>query len=311
MKTVLGIDFGGSKIALAVADLHGRRLAEQVIPTRAGDGGKTVLGRAIAAAHELLGQVPPEYELAGVGVSTIGIPLRQGVQLAPAIPGWEDVALRPSIEPEFGAPVKVATDVKAAATAEARWGALAGADPAIYVNLGTGLAAAVVLGGRVVDGAHGASGEIGYNLMSPADVGRAIASRQMLEGTVSGMGLAAAGSRHLGRTVTAAQVFGAAPEDPGLEAIVAAFIRHLSHHLVNLAIAIDPARIAIGGGMARSWARLRPTLGQALQAGVPFPPQLVLAANPFDAPLIGALSLGAEAAGAAPADKHRLPEKQH
>ena len=67
--------------------------------------------------------------------------------------------------------------------------------------------------------------------------------------------------------------------------------------LVNLVIAVDPARVAIGGGMVGSWERLHGPLDQALKSGVPFPPELVLAAYPFDAPLVGALALGAEAAG--------------
>ena len=99
------------------------------------------------------------------------------------------MALDSSIRAAFGVPVRVATDVKAAATAEARWGALAGSDPAIYLNLGTGLAAAIIVGGRVLDGAHGASGEIGYNLVNASHVGLDIGSRPMLEDTVSGMGL--------------------------------------------------------------------------------------------------------------------------
>ena len=59
-------------------------------------------------------------------------------------------------------------DVNAAAAAELRWGALRGVDIGLYVNLGTGLAAALVVGGRVVPGAHGAAGEIGYLLVDPA-----------------------------------------------------------------------------------------------------------------------------------------------
>ncbi len=220
------------------------------------------------------------------------------MELAPAIPGWENMALASAVEAAFGAPVRLATDVKAAATAEARWGALAGYDPAIYLNLGTGLGAAIVVGGRVVKGAHGASGEIGYNLVDAGDAGLEIAARPILEDTVSGMGLAASGSRLLGRLVTAGEVFDGAQADPRLGSLITALIRQLSAHLVNLVIAVDPARVAIGGGMARSWERLQAPLEQALKSGVPYPPELVLAAYPFDAPLVGALALGAEVAGA-------------
>ena len=209
------MDFGGTKIALAVCDLDGRCLAQQVLATRPDDGSDAVLGRGISAGQALLARMEERCQLAAVGVSTIGIPRENGVALAPAIPGWEHVALASSIRAGFGAPVRVATDVKAAATAETRWGALAGSDPAIYLNLGTGLAVAIVVGGRVLEGAHGASGEIGYNLVSASHVGMDIGSRPMLEDTVSGMGLSANGSRLLGRTVTAEQVFDAGPGRPG------------------------------------------------------------------------------------------------
>jgi glucokinase len=61
---------------------------------------------------------------------------------------------------------------------------------------------------------------------------------------------------------------------------------------------VDPARIAVGGGLARSWATIAPRLRAALDAAVPFPPDLALAQFPFDAPLVGALALGVEAAAA-------------
>jgi hypothetical protein len=68
--------------------------------------------------------------------------------------------------------------------------------------------------------------------------------------------------------------------------------------VVNLAISVNPARIAVGGGLVRSWERLRPGLEEALKAGTPFPPELVPARFPDDAPLIGAVALAADAAGA-------------
>ena len=67
--------------------------------------------------------------------------------------------------------------------------------------------------------------------------------------------------------------------------------------------------------MAGSWARLQPDLERALNAGAPFPPQLVLAEFPHDAPLIGAVALAVDAAqrqhdtqhAAADLDGHRRP----
>jgi glucokinase len=331
VKAVLGVDFGGTKIAVAVCDLDGHCLAERVLATCPGDGATAVLGRGIAAGQALVARSERTHQLAGVGVSTIGVPGDNGVELAPAIPGWENVGLRRSLGDAFGVPVKVGTDVKAAASVEARWGALVGPGPAIYLNLGTGLGAAIVVGGQVLDGAHGASGEIGYSLVAPSHVGLGLGARPTLEDTVSGMGVAAKGSRLLGRPITANEVFGAQRakgdlngpdldgpdldgpdlDGPDLSGVVGTFIGELSYHLVNLAIAVDPARIAVGGGMAGSWGRLHPPLDQALKSGVPFPPDLVLATYPFDAPLLGALALGAEAAGTSLARAVRLHENHN
>ncbi len=128
--------------------------------------------------------------LAAVGVATFGIPFDDRVELAPAIDGWESLELGRELRRAFpGAAIRMATDAKAAAQAEVRWGALAGFDPAIYLNLGTGLAAAIVTGGQVLAGSHGAAGEIGYSLREPADVGRADGLRIPLEDMVSGQAL--------------------------------------------------------------------------------------------------------------------------
>ena len=186
--------------------------------------------------------------------------------------------------------MEVVTDVKAAAAVEGRDGALAGHDPGLYLNLGTGLAAAIVCDGRVVAGANGAAGEIGYNLVRRGGD----AELSMLEHLVSGIGLAATARRRGGVALSAEQVF--AEANPQLAGLVEEFVDELGFHLVNLAVAIDPSRIAVGGGMVRSWPRLKGSLRRALDESVPFPPELVVGAFPYDAALRGAVSLAVETA---------------
>jgi glucokinase len=279
---VLGLDFGGTKIAAAINDCDGNRLGSATVDTPARRGARATLEAGLRSATELI-------EVAGghvvsVGVSTIGIPGESGAALAPAVPGWDDLALGAEIGAAFpGAIVRVTNDVKAAATAEATSGALAGVNPGIYLNLGTGLAAAIVVDGTVVSGRHGAAGEIGYNLRAIEDVGRA--ERVPLEDAVSGKALP-----------DPAGAFERAATDPDMAALVQAFLSELSYHVVNLAIAVDPARVVVGGGMVRSWQYIEGGLRRALDAAVPFPPELMRAAFPYDAPLLGALALGNDAA---------------
>jgi glucokinase len=331
---VLGLDFGGTKIAAAVCRLDGTRLGSATVGSGGELGARASFDRGVATARKLLASTAPGVPLAAVGVSTFGIPFDDRVELAPAISGWGELPLGRELRAAFpGSVVRMATDAKAAAAAEVRWGALADCDPAIYLNLGTGLSAALVSGGQVIGGANGAAGEIGYNLRALADVGRTLDDRVPLEDMISGQALArrAAALDRIpdgpartpdgpartpdgtgrtpdgaartpdstdGRPLAAVDVLTASAAEPDLDQLASEFVAELAFHVVNLAILVNPVRIAVGGGLVQSWDRLRPGLEQALSVGTPFPPELVTARFPADAPLIGAVALAADAARA-------------
>ena len=296
---VLGLDYGGTKIAAAVADLAGNRLASTTTDSGGALGAQASFARGIQVARGLLAATAPGSEPAAVGVSTFGIPFEDRVELAPAIDGWAQLPMGRELRAAFpGSQIRMATDAKAAAQAEVRWGVLADRDPAVYLNLGTGLAAAIVVGGEVVNGVNGAAGEIGYNLRSVTDVGRALDRRQLLEHMVSGQALAHRAAS-ADRRLSAAEVFAAAAApDSELDDLIDDFVGELAFHLVNLAILVNPARIAVGGGIVGSWDRIRSPLQHALESGTPFPPELVVAHFPDDAPLLGAVAIAVEAAQA-------------
>src|SRR5260221_4124267 len=160
---VLAIDCGGTKIAVATAAMTGSILQQARLDTHAFHGAQQVLERTTVTAHALIEQTVAEVggQCVAVGVVTPGIVRDNGVLLSPNIPGWEQVSLRETMRANLRIPTVLAeNDVKAAAMAEVLWGALKGADPAVFLSLGTGIAAAIVIGGRVVTRAHGASGEI-------------------------------------------------------------------------------------------------------------------------------------------------------
>jgi glucokinase len=309
---LLGIDFGGTKIAVAVCDLAGNKLASVVVDSLGERGARVSFDHGVQTAKALLAESADGARLAAVGVATFGIPFDDRVELAPAISNWDVLELGREVRAAFpGTTVELATDAKAAAQAEVRWGSLAGADPAVYLNIGTGLAAAIVIGGHVLAGRDGAAGEIGYNLREVADVGLPDGQRTMLENMVSGMALQRRASS-AGRLLTAADVFDRTDDEASLDDLITAFVDELAFHLVNLAILVNPAKIAVGGGMTRSWDRIEPRLTEALRAGVPYPPDLVLAHFPHDAPLLGAVALAVDAAaGTALREPAPAPDLPH
>ncbi|MFF5208807.1 ROK family protein [Streptosporangium sp. NPDC000396] len=286
MSRVLGIDFGGTKVAIGVSDADGPSPAES-LRLKTGD---EILPRALAAARDLVGSP------AAVGVSTCGV-IRDGrVRLAPNVPGWEGLELPRLLREEFGSvPVVIDNDVNAAAAAELRWGALRGVSTGLYVNLGTGLAAALVVGGQVVAGAHGAAGEIGYLLSSPAEPGFTEGHAPMEE-RVSGAALAARGSALLGRRVTTAELFGLVG-DPLVRDVVDEAVDVLAMTVANLCVVLDPELVVVGGGMMGQADRILPVLASAVARAVPFPPGIGPARFVHDAPLLGALALAYTASG--------------
>lgn len=152
---VIAIDFGGTKIDVATANCVGELLERALTLARSLMARTAALtgGRCLAA-----------------GVVSPGVILPDRILLAPNVPGWEQLALTDIVRDRLEmSRIAVGTDVKAAAVAEARWGSLQDADPGIFLSLGTGIALAIVIGGKVLMGAHGTAGEIGYSLRSVAD----------------------------------------------------------------------------------------------------------------------------------------------
>ena len=290
---VLGIDFGGTKIALATAAVGGEILETTRLQTQAADGAAQALERSLAAGRALIDATAGRC--VAVGAVSPGIVQTDRVLLAPNVPGWDALALPDALRDGLQIDsVAVGNDVKAAALAEARWGSLRGADPGLLVILGTGVAAGIVIGGQVLAGANGAAGEIGYALRGPADETGAADGRAPLEEFVGGRAIGERGSRLLGATVSAADVF--ASDDAAARALIDETLAELATHVANLVIALDPARVAVGGGLMSHGKLVLAALERRLRLAAPFPPELVPAAFVHDGSLRGALALGLEVA---------------
>lgn len=284
-----------------MADLEGRILEQTELPTEASAGGEDAIRRTLAAARALIAH---HVEMRGgnciaVGAVSPGIVLADRVLLAPNIPGWEKLSLPDLLRNGLGVEhVMVGTDVKWAAVAEAKWGSLRNFDPAVFISFGTGMGAAAVIGGRVRSGAHGAAGEIGYNLRGIQDERGIAAGHAPLEEFAGGWAIGERGSSVLGGNLTAADVF--ASTDARARSIVDEALAELSVHVANIAILLDPERIAVGGGLMSSADRILGHLTRRLRMAVPFPPEIVPARFIHDGALRGAALLALEAAASPP-----------
>jgi len=290
---VLGIDFGGTKVALCVDDA-GVVLASDRMPIRSGESAREVVGRTITAARRLLdGCVAP---VAAVGIVTPGIVHDHRIELAPNVDGWSELSLRARFVDGLDTPVvAVGNDVKAAALAEARTGALVGVNPGLYLNLGTGIAAAMVVDGVVVQGAHGAAGEIGYGAVGAVSELDWSGEDAPLEDHIGGRGLGRRGSKRFGTDGSARSMLNLARTDAVAASFLQESIDELARHILTCALFLDPQRVVVGGGMSRATELILDPLRARLKSAMAFPPDIVESRFGADASLRGAVELARRA----------------
>ena len=183
---LLGIDIGGTKTAFVRALSDGTIVDRRVIASHAADGADVMLRRIADTAREAIGSLPISH----VGVSVGGpVNAEMGTVLGPPnLPGWTDVPLARQLCGALGRPVRVEHDAKASALAEWQFGAGRGVDNLMFLTLGTGLGAGIIIDGRLIRGAGEAAGEIGHWRIA-ADGPLCYGKRGSLEGWASGSGL--------------------------------------------------------------------------------------------------------------------------
>lgn len=160
----LGIDIGGSKLAVALGDARGQLRARDRWPTRPTGRAREDVERIAERARRLLARAGvASAQLAGVGVSVPGPLDRESGRILgpPNLPGWDDVPLRAWLGEALEAPVQLENDANAAALAEWRFGAGRGCRDMVYLTMSTGIGAGLILGGRLQRGTGGA-GELGH-----------------------------------------------------------------------------------------------------------------------------------------------------
>jgi len=294
---VLGVDLGGTKMALATAGAAGTILNSALLPTEAARGAEQALRRSLDRAAEIVAeQARAGQPVRAVGLSTMGITEADGVRLAPTVEGWERLRIPERVAEALpGLPVRIDNDLRAATIAELRWGALHGIGTGIYVNLGTGVGAGLVAGGRLLSGAHGAAGEIAYLQRDAAAAAAARPGAAPFEEAVSGKTVARRTSAALGRPLSMAELVAAAADgDAAARALLDDVLGEICFQVTNLAVAFDPEVVVIGGGYARAAGTLLDRLRDAAARRVPFPPCVVASRFGPDAALRGAIALALE-----------------
>ena len=161
-RAVLGVDIGGTKIAVGVVDHEGKILAQGRTPMIANGSAEAGLEGVIAAIDSMLSSAAQRID--SIGICAPG-PLdpKSGVVLNPPnVACWRNFPLAERISHKYSVPVKVDNDANAAALAETMWGAARGFHYVFYATIGTGIGTGIVFDGAIYHGKTGSAGEGGH-----------------------------------------------------------------------------------------------------------------------------------------------------
>jgi glucokinase len=260
-STVIGVDIGGTKCAVARADFGGAPERIVRFPTTTVE---ETLGRIAAAVAELDPGDRPAF-----GISCGG-PLdpEKGLILSPPnLPGWDRVAIVHELTARFGGQAVLMNDANAGALAEWLFGAGRGARNLVFLTHGTGMGAGLILAGRLYEGTTGDAGEIGHvRLAESGPVGYGKAGS--VEGFCSGGGIArlAAGRVPGLPAPTARDVAEAAAADvPEALAVLRDSGRYLGRALALLIDILNPEVVILGSIYCRAGRFLEDAMREELR----------------------------------------------
>ncbi len=281
-RYVVGVDVGGTKLRVALADRAGVIVRRRTVPTRAEQGRNAVLARIVAEIRAVLEPLPlPCLERVAVAVPGPVDPWKGVVYRPPNLPGWGDVALKSILEEELTVPVLLGNDANLAALAEHRFGAGRGLSHLVYVTMSTGVGGGVINADTLLLGAWGGASEIGHMTIDLNGPLCSCGNHGCLEAMASGTAIAREAAHRLASGVTSTLL---ARIDGNLEALEAHHVvdaaeqgdklaqsvlewaaYNLGVGLANIMHLYDPQIIVIGGGVAAAWSLLEPALRRAIR----------------------------------------------
>ena len=271
----VGVDIGGTNTDAVILDDAGAVAHSLRLPT--GRGGDAVLAGAVAAVEgiaDAAGVSSSSFSSIGVGVPGAIDPALGTVAHARNLK-VKHLELGPLLSARVGSPVRVENDVNAAAIGAFHELDLSADQAMAYLNLGTGLAAGLVLNGELWRGSRGAAGEIGHVLIDPAGPVDADGQPGSLEAMASGSGISAQWPAGVTDMLGAADA-----GDASAVAIRARMFDAVASAVRILVLTVDVDVVVIGGGIS--------TMGEPLLAAV----QSVFEKWEGDSPFIASLQLG-------------------
>jgi predicted NBD/HSP70 family sugar kinase/biotin operon repressor len=294
----VGIDFDHPHLRVAVADLASTVLAERCVELDVDNDAAASLDAAVELVDELLEEAAIDRaDIVGVGMGLPGpIDRRSGTVAAPILPSWSGIHAGGELASRLGLHVEVDNDANLGALGEVSYGAAQGFADIVYVRVGSGIGAGLLLGGQLYRGAAGLAGELGHVQVRPEGAVCRCGNRGCLE-SVAGLGavIGLLQEAH-GQDLTLRDVLDLlADGDPGARRAVNDAGRSIGRVLADLCNHLNPAAIIVGGDMSATGEPLldgiRDSIDRYAQPGVAQEVEVKAGVLGERAEVLGALAL--------------------
>ena len=278
-KYCFGIDVGGTTVKCGLFEENGLLIDKWEIPTRTENGGENVLPDIAATVmSKMTVKKIAKEDVIGVGVGIPG-PVMRGVVPVAVNLHWGGKNVEYELGNLLDMKVRAGNDANVAALGEQWKGGGEGMDSVIMVTLGTGVGGGIIVDGKIVEGAHGAGGEIGHihvedSITDPCGCGNC----GCLEQVASATGIVRLAKEELAKNpvlptalrdseITSKAVFDAYKEgDAMATTIVNRFAKYLGTGIATIAAVTDPEVIVIGGGVSKAGECLTDIVGNYFRA---------------------------------------------
>lgn len=264
-KYVIGADVGGTTVKLGFFTTEGELLDKWEIPSDTSPEGDILKDIASSCREKITDLHFAKEDFAGIGVGVPGTVMSDGSVDNCVNLGWGKKQVKQEIEEATGLPATVHNDANMAALGEVWKGSASGYDDAVMVTLGTGVGGGIIIGGRIIAGAHGYGGEIGHMVLNSHEKVRCNCGKAgCVEQYCSATGIVNETKKALEKNgsptilsdcepLTARDIFDAAKAgDAFAKTQVDIFCRRLAKALSFISGVVDPEIFVIGGGVSKA-----------------------------------------------------------
>lgn len=313
MRHFIGIDIGGTNIAVGVVNEEGTLLRKLSVPTAAERGQDALVEDMIASVKAVLNLAGMTLsDISSIGIGVPGATTPEGVVLSAVNLGWEQVPLADIMTAALGLPVYLGNDADCAALGEVVAGSGSNCNSALMITMGTGIGGGFIVGGKIFSGCTGQGTEPGHFTFCYGGELCGCGKRGCFETYASATALIRQTKRAMEKNpdskmwalvdgdidkVNGKVPFDAAKlEDGTARAVVAQYIDYLAMGIVSLTDSFRPELIIMGGGICNQGDYLMIPLNEAIRkysyaAEKIAPPPAVRASLGNDAGIIGAAAL--------------------